>query len=281
MLCSLIASFSYVIAPVADMREQPADASEIVSQVYFSESVHILEDQGQWVKIENEVDGYIGWVGKKALCSRKDSFLSGTGKTIAKVNSLRAHLYDVQDTVYGPTLTLPFESQLCVLDPLDSSSKTRWIKVSLPDGQDGYIQRADVLMNPTTISVTEMCLLSRRFLDLRYYWGGRSSFGYDCSGFVQMLYRQMGVFLPRDSRDQIKSPLLRETSLDKLQPGDLIFFGLDESKICHVGMYLGDDHFIHSSPTENAPYIHISTLSAPQWSGSGRCSYRALRTLAH
>ena len=82
-----MASFLYVIIPVADMREKPAHDSEIVSQVYFSESVQILEDQGKWVKIKNNVDEYQGWIEKEALCSRKDPYLAGSGKTLAKVHN--------------------------------------------------------------------------------------------------------------------------------------------------------------------------------------------------
>jgi cell wall-associated NlpC family hydrolase len=95
-----------------------------------------------------------------------------------------------------------------------------------------------------------------------------------------MLYRQMGVFLPRDSKDQVKSSLFVETSLSLLKAGDLIFFGLEQGKIRHVGMYLGDDQFIHSTVAENQPYIRISQLSSPEWSGGGRFKYRTFRTLA-
>ena len=278
-MVALVASFLYVIVPVADMREKPTRDSEVVSQVYFSESVQIVEDQGKWVKIKNEIDGYLGWVEKESLYQRKDSYVAGVGKTIAKVSRLRVHLYDKQDTVFGPLLTLPFESKLLVLDPEDPSSTSRWIKVSLPNGREGFIQRGDVDLHSKLLTKDEMCCLSQKFLELPYTWGGRSSFGYDCSGFVQMLYSQMGVLLPRDAREQIKSPLLEEVTLEHLQPGDLIFFGLDAEKIRHVGMYLGKDLFIHSTVAENLPFIRMSQLSAPEWSGSGKYPYRALRTL--
>jgi Cell wall-associated hydrolases (invasion-associated proteins) len=67
--------------------------------------------------------------------------------------------------------------------------------------------------------------LSKRFLELPYTWGGRSSFGYDCSGFVQMLYRQMGIFIPRDAIDQMHWEKFTPIPIEEAQLGDLYFLG--------------------------------------------------------
>ncbi|MCH9717001.1 MAG: C40 family peptidase, partial [Gammaproteobacteria bacterium] len=56
----------------------------------------------------------------------------------------------------------------------------------------------------------EMIFLSQKFLGCPYTWGGRSSFGFDCSGFVQMLYKEMGICLPRDSGPQAEDARLCE-----------------------------------------------------------------------
>ncbi|MBS4168332.1 SH3 domain-containing C40 family peptidase [Parachlamydia sp. AcF125] len=270
--------FYYINSPVIEMREQPNQESEIVSQAYFAEGIKVLEEAHDWIKIETTVDHYKGWIKKGSLCQRQDSFLSNSSTTFAKVNRCAAHLYSVQDTVYGPILTLPFESKLEVLEPKEESN-SRWIKVSLVDGREGYIQRGDVAVNPTFVGREQMCNLSLQFLGLPYTWGGRSSFGYDCSGFVQMLYRQMGIYLPRDTKDQINWKGLTAISVEELSPGDLIFFGLAEDKIRHVGLYLGNNQFIHATVAENLPYIRISKLSDPEWNGSGRFIYRAARKL--
>ena len=94
-----------------------------------------------------------------------------------------------------------------------------------------------------------------------------------------MLYRQMGIYLPRDSKDQIHWEGFTAIPIDQLLPGDLIFFGLAQDKIRHVGLYLGNNKFIHATVAENAPYIRVSLLSDPEWNGSGRFVYRAARTL--
>ncbi|MGZ3634149.1 MAG: NlpC/P60 family protein [Parachlamydiaceae bacterium] len=277
-LLASLSLFSYISSPVVTMREQPNHEAEIVSQAYFSEEVNVLEETQGWVKIKTVADQYQGWTQKDGLCQRKDAAFSNPSALIAKVNRCAAHLYHVQDTVYGPILTLPFDSKLLVLEPKEESNN-RWIKVGLIDGREGYIQRGDVSFDFTPLNHEQMCALSLKFLGLPYTWGGRSSFGYDCSGFVQMLYRQMGVSLPRDSKDQMNWVGFSTIALDLLQPGDLIFFGLAEDKIRHVGLYLGSHRFIHPTVAENAPYLRISNLLDPEWNGSGRFVYRAARHL--
>jgi len=273
ILATCLSLFSYVNQPCVDMREEPNQSSELVSQGYFSEPVEIVDDQGDWIKIETKIDKYRGWVKKGAICQRKTAYLSDA-MMVAKVNRARAHVYNEKDTIYGPVVTLPFESKLEVLD----FSHPRWVKISLVDGKVGYIQKGDISLESRSLSLREICDLSLRFLDLPYTWAGRSSLGYDCSGFVQMLYRQMGFFIPRDSKDQICWEGFVEIPLDKMRPGDLIFFGrLPKKRIHHVGLYLGGGKFIHSGVADNTPYIRISDLNDDTW--SEKHMYRAGRTL--
>lgn len=275
LLFLALSLFYYVSAPVVEMREHPKKDSEIVSQAYYSEEVNLLGEQDDWQQIETKADHYKGWIQKGALVQRNTPFISDV---MAKVNRNAAHVYHVQDTIYGPLLTLPFDSKLQVVEPLEPSN-SRWIKVLLVDGQEANIQRGDVSLDNKTLDSREMRALSLNFLGLPYTWGGRSSFGYDCSGFVQMLFRQMGMAIPRDTKDQIKWDGFAAVSLGELIPGDVIFFGLAPDKIRHVGLYLGDNTFIHSGVAENTPYIRVANLTHADWNGSGRFVYRTARRL--
>jgi len=270
--------FYYIHVPVIDMREKPSSKSEVLSQALFSEQVLSIAENADWIRVETTVDGYQGWIRKEGIHFRKTPYLSDPQKVV-QISRCAAHLYEVEDTIYGAALTLPFESLLEVVD-LNVNSSDRWLKVVLPDGRKKFVQRGDVMFAPKTISLNEMLAFSTQFLGLPYTWGGRSSFGYDCSGYVQMLYRLMGVYLPRDSKDQCRWDGFKNVDLKLMTPGDLIFFGMDKDNIRHVGMFLGDGRFIHTSATgENAPYLRICKLSDPKWNGSGHYPYLSARTL--
>lgn len=266
-------AFFYVNEPVCEMREKPTVQSEVVSGAYYSERLHVLETLGDWLHVQTAVDGYKGWVPKRVVHQSGVELHKNPDVQIAKVKCVSALLYDKKDTAYGPVLHLPFESRLEVQEIVDS----RWIAVRQIDGKVGYIQRGCISIDDKAYTMQEIVALADQFLGLPYTWGGRSGFGYDCSGFVQMLYRQMHILLPRDSKDQINYSGFTATTREALKPGDLIFFGPAQDKIRHVGLYVGNDEFIHATTSEQMPWIHKSRLSQPEWNGES--SYRAFRTL--
>lgn len=268
--------FHYIIAPTLEIRCEPNPKAEVISQALFSEEVHLLDEHESWFKIKTLVDGYAGWAKKEGICSRTTPYFSELSFTYVRTCRLATHLYEAADTIYGPLLTIPFESHLAILDYTEGDS--RWLQVILPDSRLAYVQRGDVNAVFSKMNDQEACVFSRFFLGLPYTWGGRSSFGYDCSGFVQMLYRQMGVFLPRDSKDQFTSLEFVDSTIESLEPGDLIFFGFSKDKIRHVGFCLGEGKFIHTSAvTENMPYIRISHIKDVAWNGSGYYPFLAGR----
>ena len=242
--------FTYIRVPVADMRERPRGGSKIVSQALFGEEVQVGERAGEWVSIATP-DSYTGWVLSAHLVA-----LPTVYPTHVEVTRLSAHIYPVPDTEYGPLITLPFGVGLKVID----SSDPRWIKISLIDGQEAYVQKGDVQLEPHVDLVT----LSRKFLGLPYTWGGRSSFGYDCSGFMQMLERRHGVNMPRDAQPQADWSGVEPVDRKNLEPGDLLYFGSSPKHITHTGMYLGEGKFINAT-TYLTPMVRIDDLNEEHW----------------
>lgn len=258
MLYFLLAvSHFYIIDPLVEMREEPSSSSKLVSQALFAEVINNQEISGEWTKITTP-DGYGGWIRSKGLTSTNAPY-----HTTIKTSRLKAHIYNVEDTEYGPILSLPYGSPLKVLD----DSNPRWFKVELPNSTICFIQKGDAAEEPPLKKKQELVAFSQKFLGLPYTWGGRSSFGYDCSGFVQMLYGKIDIQLQRDAKQQILDDRFQEVSLEDLEPGDLIFFGKTDGKIGHVGMSIGNDQFIHASPRENMPWIRVSSLHDLEWSG--------------
>lgn len=106
---------------------------------------------------------------------------------------------------------------------------------------------------PTRAARSEVVTIAKRYLGAPYVWGADGPDSFDCSGFTSFVYRQVGVELPRVSRDQINAG--ERVSRDDLQPGDLVFFG---SPIHHVGIYVGGGMMIHSPRTGDV--VKISAL---------------------
>jgi cell wall-associated NlpC family hydrolase len=85
------------------------------------------------------------------------------------------------------------------------------------------------------------------YVGTKYVWGGASPSGFDCSGFVQYVFRRHGIELPRTSRQQVHVGQSVGTSLSELQVGDLMFFATNGTRIDHIAIYAGNDQIIHSS----------------------------------
>jgi cell wall-associated NlpC family hydrolase len=118
-----------------------------------------------------------------------------------------------------------------------------------------------------------------------YLWGGTVGPNYDCSGLMQAAFIEQGIQLPRDAYQQ--ESFVRAVPLRELLPGDLVFFGPPE-KATHVGLYLGDNQYIHSSGGaigNNGIAINALTLAGTdidrnyfsQWRTGGRviASYKS------
>jgi cell wall-associated NlpC family hydrolase len=96
---------------------------------------------------------------------------------------------------------------------------------------------------PQVIAFTQEAMKQSNY----YLWGGTVGPNYDCSGLMQAAFAASGIWLPRDSYQQ--ADFTQEIAIEELLPGDLIFFGTAE-KVNHVGLYLGDGCYIHSSGQE-------------------------------
>jgi cell wall-associated NlpC family hydrolase len=248
-----------VLRPVANMYSRPALEADVVSQAIYGANVALLDRQEGWARVRT-ADDYTGWMPLDHL--RPGAPYAASGR-VAGVTSLFAHIYREPDvTRHAPLVTVPFETRLeAVSEPKDPPG---WAPVRLPDGQGGWVQLGDVAFDAQPLTTAELVEFARRFLGLPYTWGGTSTFGYDCSGFMQMLNRQRGVNLPRDAQPQADWSGSAPVERQDLQPGDLLYFGSSAQHITHTGMYLGGGKFI-SATTYQTPMIRIDDLEEPHW----------------
>jgi len=248
-----------VVMPVANMYSAASQDADVVSQATFGSSVVLVEEKGAWAKVRTE-DDYTGWMVLAALrrYGAADHAYASTG-TVAEVESLFANVYrEPNVTKHQPVLTLPFAVPLEVVTEPENDGG-RWVEVRLPDGRTAWVQRGDVNLNPRPLNVKETIELAKRFLGFTYLWGGTSSFGFDCSGFTQMLVRKRGILMPRDADKQAAWAGVVPVKRSRLQAGDLLFFGESPEKITHTGMYIGHGKFINDT-AHGHPGVQLSRL---------------------
>jgi len=253
-----------VIEPVANMYSAPSQDADVVSQAICGSSVVLTEERGDWVKVRTP-DDYTGWMLVSALrrYGPDDHAYASTG-TVAQVENPFANVYrESSVTKHQPVLTLPFAARLEVISEPENNGG-RWLEVRLADGRTAWIERGDVSLNPQPLSIKETIELAKRFLGFTYLWGGTSSFGFDCSGFTQMLVARRGIVMPRDANLQAAWAGVVPVKRSKLQAGDLLFFGESPQKITHTGMYIGHGNFIHDSTHEH-PGVQIGRLADQPW----------------
>jgi gamma-D-glutamyl-L-lysine dipeptidyl-peptidase len=251
-----------VVRPVVNMFRTPTTDADVVSQSLYGTNVKLVKAEGDWLQIRT-ADDYTGWVQSTGV-RKLDGKRYADGVPFVKVFEASANVYREPDvTLHAPLLNLPWESRLEVsLDKVDE--KGRWLKVRLADGGEGFIQRGDVSSDTSTLDIPQTIALAKRFMGVTYTWGGTSSFGFDCSGFVQMLMRQRGYTIPRDASLQVAWDGVSHIERKDLQPGDLLYFGEGLEKVTHTGMYIGNGEFIHDTVHER-PMVQISRLDDAPW----------------
>lgn len=112
---------------------------------------------------------------------------------------------------------------------------------------------------------SDMVITAMNFLGVRYRRGGNSAdSGFDCSGFTRQVFEtSLGLVLPRRADEQARAPGLLPVKRDELQPGDLVFFNTMRRPFTHVGIYLGEDRFVHAPSTGGL--VRTESLNERYW----------------
>ena len=242
--------YGVVDISVCNLRATPDFDAEMVSQALLGTPVHILQiaDKNDWPEVQTP-DTYTGWVHRDAIkllsfeeyhawnAAPKIVVTALTGVVRAGASERAA---TVSDVVAGDRLR-------------DLGRQGRYWRVGFPDGRTGYLRRSDgqpearwraaLDQSPAAILATALSMNG-----FPYLWAGMSPKGMDCSGFVRTVLYMHDIIIPRDAGPQSRTGE-RLFGFDDLQPGDLVFFGRNDTagpKVSHVGFYLGDGKFIHS-----------------------------------
>ena len=207
---------------IIPLRKEPRDASELISQVLYGESFKILESNSKWSFIELAFDQYRGWIDNK-------QFQTIDLKVFEKINASQSQ--------YSKNLVEYIEQDQLILFPIVMGSNIGCCKV-MKHGFEGV----SISGKQPKKSLIDTALM---YLNAPYLWGGKTPFGVDCSGLVQMVYKINGYSLFRDASQQATQGEVL-SFIEESEAGDLAFFDNDEGNIVHVGILLNDNYIIHA-----------------------------------
>ena len=251
-----------VSVSVCNIKKNPSHSSELVSQAVMGTPVKILKKDGGWMLIQTP-DYYIGWSNDSGIEELDE-------KEMAKWRLSDRLIYTAKS---GDILSENDDSE--VISDIVSGSivnkiseRGNYYVVELPDARRGIIDKKycedfERWRSETKPDPDKLITFAKSLRGSPYLWGGTSTKMNDCSGFVKTVYFTCGTILARDASLQFQHGMAVgiSSSIDSLQPGDLVFFGYrgknGEQRIIHVGMYIGDTEVIH-----NAGMVSINSLDS-------------------
>lgn len=242
--------YALVNVSVANIRSQPKESAELATQSLLGTTLKVLEKERNWYLVQTP-DHYIGWVDggtiKRKLKDEVEAYQSQAKLMYARPFGFA---YTEADENTQTVSDLTWGDLFVVKDTL-----TDFYEVAYPDARKGFIPKHEAISyqdwkkmtspNPEALTKTAF-----RMIGLPYLWGGTSWKGVDCSGYMRMVYQTNGILLPRDASQQ--AFVGEDVPFEKLRVGDLLFFGEKATpekpeRVVHVGMWLGNNEFIHSS----------------------------------
>ena len=279
----------YVIADIKDalhVREKANKDSDVVTNVYANEryTVKKFDSTGQWIKIKIG-DGVSGWISadyadvsvsmetamtnkeikeeQRRIREAEEAARRAEEEARAAEEAERQAQEEARQNTGDTEYSNPSNDNNTYNDSDDdndsSSSNNNGNSGGTRNSGGGSSQKQTYGDNGSG-GASDVVSYAKQFLGNPYVYGGSSlTSGTDCSGFVMSVYAHFGYSLNRVSAEQSKNG--RSVSLSELQPGDLLFYNYDGSRISHVAMYIGGGQIIHASTEETG--IIISGMGSP------------------
>ncbi len=234
------ATFGIIQVAHVPVRATDNDTAEMVTQLLFGETVEILEQKKQWIKIRAQHDQYEGWMDHKQVVFCDLKAVQYWHK-IAQFKLADAHF----DFHCEDGLTTLYKGSIL---PGDFMQSFRLGNLTyIPKSQPGTLDR-----NQSIIEIAQS------YLNAPYLWGGRSITGIDCSGLTQQVYAFLGKQIPRDASQQVH--LGKTVAFAQIQAGDLAFFKNTQGKIIHVGILTGQGTIIHAHGKVTEDFIQTDGI---------------------
>jgi gamma-D-glutamyl-L-lysine dipeptidyl-peptidase len=221
-----------ITLPLVPLRVEASERSEMVSQLLFGECVEILETRDSWLRLRNLSDNFSGWADRKMIKTL-------TSEEALSFTDIAPHCISV------PLMMCKNASDENLLLPGGSLLPNYAVgKCVIADEVFTVESNEQAFFEPE--NAEQFSSLAKQYLNAPYLLGGKSIFGIDCSGLVQVIYSIGGIFLPRETSQQVEYGEVIDF-LSEAKEGDLAFFENTEGKIIHVGIMLNSHQIIHAS----------------------------------
>lgn len=218
---------------VIPCREEPSDKSQMVTQLLFGESFEVIGKRNQWRKIRNGLDGYESWIDEKQFVEIDKNAFEALNKTLPVCASDLVQLVKHERTEH-------------MIPILAGSSLPNYHQGHIAFGDEAYEFDGEINHPDEDEYRKQLVEFAMVYRNAPYLWGGRSPFGIDCSGLMQVLYKMIGIPLKRDAYQQAEQGYTL-SFVEEAELGDLAFFDNDEGRIIHVGMMVGANAIIHAA----------------------------------
>lgn len=229
----------------------------VQTQALYGEVVTVIRVSGRWAKIAvrdqpdpQDPRGYPGWVPRSQL---REAY-----EPAAPERSVRAKRA-VVSLDGGGRIEVSYGTRLPVLGAAGATRR----RVQTPHGEGTVASAA--FEGPARLTGEQVVREAKRFLGLRYLWGGLSSWGFDCSGLIWDIFRAYGRTIPRDADPQFRSgtPVARSA----LRPGDLVFYGT-QRYVHHVAIYAGGGMMVEAPNSDSA--VRVVPFRTTEYAGARR-----------
>lgn len=269
------------------LRSGPGTTYSIIGTLDSGTRITIKDSSNPWISvIANGISGYVysDFVHELSTESQAGSQAFNNGYS-ASLNAEGAFYQVVDGFITGSNVRLRESPSMSgnILTELNFGNSVKitglsgdWVRV-IYNGQEGFVSSSFVTegvfepapsLSQTTSSNngTDIAAFALNLVGSPYKWGGSSpATGFDCSGFVQYVFNQFGISVSRTSNDMREDGVHVDPS--DLQPGDIICFYSGNNYVGHVGIYVGDDAFVHAA--NSAVGVVTTPLSSQYYSSRG------------
>jgi len=217
----------YFTGNFSNIHKKPSKKSEVTSQIIYGEKFKILSKNKDWIKIKTSFDNYKGFI-------RNSKYVEEFSPNY-KVSSLKAKIF--KKPGIRTNSWLPLASKLSVL-----GQKKNYVQIE----KSKWVKKIDI--KKLNHKDKDFIKIFKKFLNVKYVWGGKTFKGIDCSALLQIFFCYNNSFYPRDTKDQIKYTK-NNSKKRKFKKGDIIFWK------GHVAMCLNSKQLIHAYGPEKKVVI--------------------------